>query len=109
MKNAHLRELLLPIVVNVLLGIPAIVAMLLAWYVMSNWPLAALGWTQQSPHANDGVLPALIIAVPVLLIFGLIWGLANAYMRYRTPVPATWYWPVCVAASCVPSCILALT
>ncbi|MFJ3794050.1 hypothetical protein [Kitasatospora sp. NPDC090091] len=49
------------------------------------------------------VLTAAVIIVPVLCLFGPIWGLVNGWMRRRTTaVRATWYWPVCTAATLVP-------
>jgi hypothetical protein len=86
----------------VLLGIPAIVPLFLAWYVMSNGPLATLGWTQREPTENDGMLLWLVIVVPVFCLFGLIWTLVNVGMRRRTAVPASRYWLACVAATLVP-------
>jgi hypothetical protein len=101
-ENEHVRKLYVPVVVNLLLGIPAIVPLFLAWYIMVNGPLAALGWTQQDPNENDGMLPWLVIAAPVFCLFGLIWGLANVWMRRRTAVRASRFWPACAAASLVP-------
>jgi hypothetical protein len=101
-KNQHLWKLPIPIGVNLLLGIPAIVPLFLVWYLMANWPLADLGWTQREPTENDGILPALIFSVPVFCLFGSIWGLVNMWMRPRTAVPASQYWLSCVAASLVP-------
>ena len=103
-----MRKLLTPIGVNLLLGIPAVVPLFLVWYTMSNGPLASLGWTQREPTENDGILPMLIVTVPALCLYGLIWGLINVWMRRRTAVPASWYWPACAAASLVPFCLLAL-
>lgn len=91
-----------PVAVNLLLGIPAIVPLFLAWYIMSNGPLATLGWTRQDPNENDGILGWLVIAAPVFGLFGLIWGPANVRMRRRTAVRAFRYWVVCTAASLVP-------
>jgi hypothetical protein len=99
-------KLPIPIGVNLLLGIPAIVPIFLAWYVLSNGPLADLGWTQREPTENDGMLPMLVIVVPVICAFGSLWLLANFWMRLRTAVPAFQYWLACAAASCVPFCSL---
>jgi hypothetical protein len=102
MTNEHIRMLRIPVGVNVLLGVPAVVPLFLAWYIMVNGPLAAIGWTQRDPNENDGMLLWLVIAVPVFCLFGLIWGLANAWMRRRTAVPAHQYWIAAVVASLVP-------
>ncbi|MEU4771148.1 hypothetical protein [Micromonospora sp. NPDC023644] len=87
---------------NLLLGIPAIVPLFLAWYIVVNGPLAALGWTQRDPNEDDGMLLWLLIAAPVFCLFGLIWGLSNLWMLRRTAVPGSQYWPACVAASLAP-------
>lgn len=106
MKTGHLRKLLVPVGVNLLLGIPAIVPLFLAWYVLSNWPLAALGWTRPEPTENDGILLWLIVVVPVFCAFLGVWALINVWLRRRTAVPASRYWPACVAASLVPYLIV---
>ncbi|MEV4417207.1 hypothetical protein [Catellatospora sp. NPDC049609] len=87
---------------NVLLGIPAIVPLFLAWYILVNGPLADLGWTVRDPNEDDGMFLWLVIAAPVFCLFGLVWGLANLWMRRRTAVPAAQYWVACAAASLVP-------
>lgn len=97
-----MRKLRAPVAVNLLLGIPAIVPLFLAWYILANGPLAALGWTMQNPNENDGMLLWLVITAPVFCLFGLLWGLANAWLRRRTPVRSSRYWPVCVVASLAP-------
>ncbi len=93
---------------NVLLGIPAVVPLFLAWYMLSNWPLADLGWTQGEPTENDGISGWFIIATPVFCLFGSVWGLINGWMRRRTPVRASRYWLACVAAVLVPGAGLVL-
>ncbi|WP_242624980.1 hypothetical protein [Krasilnikovia cinnamomea] len=93
---------------NVLLGIPAIVPLFLAWYILANWPLADLGWTQPEPTENDGMAGWLILATPVFCMFGSIWGFINVWMRRRTAVRASRYWLACVAALLVPFTCLAL-
>ena len=109
MNNERIGKLWVPIGVNVLLGIPAIVPLFLVWYVLSNWPLAALGWTQQEPTENDGMLGWLIITTPVFCLFGCIWGLINAWMRRRTAVRASRYWLACVVAVLAPFTSLVLS
>lgn len=88
-------KLLIPIAVNLLLGIPAIIPMFLAYYVMSNGPLAALGWTQREPTENEGTLVLLLGTAPVFCLFGSTWGLVNLWMRPKVPVPAFQYWFAC--------------
>ncbi|MER5205877.1 hypothetical protein [Streptomyces sp. NPDC002825] len=97
-----MRKLLVPAGVNLLLGVPGIVPVFLVWYVLANGPLAALGWTTRDPNENDGMWLWLVIVVPVVGLYGLVWGLVNVRLRRRTPVPASVYWPVCAAASLAP-------
>ncbi|MBB4979310.1 hypothetical protein [Streptomyces nymphaeiformis] len=97
-----MRKLLAPAGVNLLLGVPGIVPYFLVWYVLANGPLAALGWTTQDPNENDGMLLWLVVLVPVLGIYGLVWGLVNVRLARRTPAPRAAYWTVCAAASLAP-------
>ncbi|WP_316250116.1 hypothetical protein [Micromonospora chalcea] len=88
---------------NLLLGLPATVPLFLARYIIVNGPLAALGWTRRDSGENDGMLPWVIVAVPVFCAFGLAWGLVNVWMRRRTTAAsAAQYWFACVAASLSP-------
>ncbi|WIM95966.1 hypothetical protein ACTOB_008112 [Actinoplanes oblitus] len=107
MDEVRLRKLAVPIGVNALLGIPALVPIHLIWYILANGPLADLGWTQRSWswNPNDGLLPLVIIAALVLVVFGAIWGGANAFLRRRTDLPAAQYWLICSAATLVPLCV----
>jgi hypothetical protein len=108
--KAQWRRLAVPVGLNLLLGILALVPMNLIWYILANGPLADLGWTRQSWsfNPNDGLLPLIIIATPVVLIFALIWIGANAFLRRRTAVLATHYWLACSIATLVPLCVDAI-
>ncbi|MFI5834468.1 hypothetical protein ACIA5A_12420 [Micromonospora sp. NPDC051300] len=49
------------------------------------------------------MLPWVIVAAPVICVFGLAWGLLNVWMRRRTAAVSTvQYWVACLAASLVP-------
>ncbi|MGW8767593.1 hypothetical protein ACWGN5_34480 [Streptomyces sp. NPDC055815] len=97
-----MRKLLVPAGVNLLLGVPGIVPVFLVWYVLANGPLAALGWTTQDPNENDGMRLWLVIVVPVVGLYGLVWGLVNVRLRRRTPVSRAVFWTVCAVASLAP-------
>ncbi|CAL9396380.1 hypothetical protein SUDANB6_01366 [Streptomyces sp. enrichment culture] len=104
MKNTQLWKSFVPVAVNLLLGIPAIVPIFLVWYVLSNGPLADLGWTSRDPNEDDGMLLWLVILVPVVACFGGLWALVNIWLRRKmfdapTPYP---YWLVCVTATLAP-------
>lgn len=96
----------LPLLINILLGIPAVVPAFLLWYFAANWPLAALGWTDREPTENDGVLPWVLIATPILTLFGLLWWLANRPFRHRTALPPHTYWLLSAGATALPTLAL---
>ncbi|MFF7592375.1 hypothetical protein ACFZCK_33355 [Kitasatospora purpeofusca] len=94
------------VVVNLLLGLPAVVPVWLLWYFAVNWPLAGLGWTQGEPTENDGMLPWFIFAVPVLSVFSGLWWLANHLLRRRRhagPRAAGAYWTTSALLTLVPT------
>ncbi|WP_103512053.1 hypothetical protein [Streptomyces sp. SM13] len=104
MERTRLWKSFVPVVVNLMLGVPAVVPVFLIWYVLSNGPLAELGWTQREPTENDGMLPWLILVVPVVAGFGGLWTLINLWMRRRliaaaSPYP---YWSVSVTLTVAP-------
>ncbi|WAX77403.1 hypothetical protein [Streptomyces sp. KMM 9044] len=104
MKNARLWKSLVPVVANLLFGIPAMVPIFLTWYFLSNGPLAELGWTQRDPNEDDGMLLWLVIVVPVVALFGGVWALINRWIRRRlfTEAPPYPYWPVSATLTLAP-------
>ncbi|MET7366089.1 hypothetical protein ABZS61_09700 [Streptomyces sp. NPDC005566] len=92
--------------VNLLLGIPGIVPVWLLWYFVSNGPLAEMGYTRREPTENDGMLLWLVIIVPVVVVFGLLWWLANGPVRRRVRLDPLLYWPVGVLLTLVPTLAL---
>ncbi|WP_030242592.1 MULTISPECIES: hypothetical protein [unclassified Streptomyces] len=97
-----------PLLVNLLLGIPGVVPYWLLWYLAVNWPLAELGWTVREPTENDGMALWLLIVVPVVTLYGLIWWLANLPLRRRTSLAPRTYWLLSLAAPLVPTTALVL-
>ncbi|MEU3732569.1 hypothetical protein AB0E81_24640 [Streptomyces sp. NPDC033538] len=95
-----------PFLVNLLLGVPAVVPIWLVWYLMANWPLAELGWTTREPTENDGMALWLVIIAPVVLAFGLIWWLANAPLRRRTALAPRSFWLLCALVPFLPTAVL---
>ncbi|MET8330401.1 hypothetical protein [Streptomyces sp. NPDC005181] len=94
--------------VNLLLGIPGVVPVWLLWYFASNWPLAAMGWTRGNPTENDGMLPWVVFAAPVLALFSLVWWLANRPMRRRAALDPRLYWPASALVTLVPTFVLVI-
>lgn len=95
-----------PLLVNVLLGIPGVVPIWLLWYFTVNGPLADAGVTVREPTENDGMLLWLVIIVPVVALFVLLWWLANTPLRHRTTLTPRAYWSLSVAALFVPTAAL---
>ncbi|NEA44330.1 hypothetical protein G3I76_34260 [Streptomyces sp. SID11233] len=95
-----------PLAVNVLLGIPGIVPIWLVYYIAANGPLSALHLAGSNPTENDGVLPWVVVAGPVLLLFVLIWWLANRPLRRRTTMTAGSYRLVSIVATALPTLFL---
>lgn len=89
--------------VNLLLGVPGVVPAWLVWYVLANGPFAAAGWTVREPTENDGMMLWLIVVVPVVAVFGIIWWLVNEPLGRRAALDARLYWPACVLLSLVPT------
>jgi hypothetical protein len=96
------KWLLTAVGVNLLLGIPGVVPVWLLGYFAVNWPLAALGWTQQEPTENDGMLPWLVIIVPVVALFTLVWWLVNRPMQRRVALDPRLYWLMSALVTLVP-------
>lgn len=92
--------------VQLVLGVVAVIPVWLAWYALSNFPLAALGLTGRDPNENDGILPVLLVGVPVWLGFLLLWSLANHGMRNWTRLPARPYWTAAVVLALLPTGLL---
>ncbi|TLQ45062.1 hypothetical protein [Streptomyces marianii] len=108
-NTGHMRKWsLIAVGVNLLMGIPGVIPVWLLWYFAANWPLAEIGWTQRSPTENDGMLPWMLIAVPVLGLFALLWWLANQAMRRRTTLNPRLYWPISLLVPLVPSFTLVI-
>ncbi|QWQ41939.1 hypothetical protein KME66_13680 [Streptomyces sp. YPW6] len=102
--SPRLWKSFVPVVANLLLGIPAVVPAFLVWYVLSNGPLAELGWTRREPTENDGMWLWLVIVVPVVACFGGLWTLLNLWMRRRLmpAAPPYAYWSPAVTLTLAP-------
>ncbi|WP_031047018.1 hypothetical protein [Streptomyces sp. NRRL F-5650] len=92
----HWRAWGAPFLVNLLLGVPAVVPVYLVWYVLANGPLAEYGGPMRNPTENDGMLPMLVVVFPVVVLFGLIWWLVNEPLRRRTSLAPRSFWLLCV-------------
>jgi hypothetical protein len=85
-----------------------VVPIWLLWYFAVNGPLADAGVTVREPTENDGMLLWLVIIVPAVALFVLLWWLANSPLRHRTTLAPRAYWSLSVAALFVPTTALFL-
>ena len=90
---------------NVLLGIPGVVPLYMAWYIAASWPLEALGLTQRDPTENDGILPVLVVLGPAIAASVLVWWLANRWLRPRAVTSGKAFWATAIGANLLP-CVL---
>lgn len=91
---------------NLLLGLPGLIPVWLLWYLAANWPLAAVGWTEREATENDGVLPWLLVAGPVVALFTVTWWLINRSLQRWTALPPLLHWPVNLFLTLAPSFML---
>lgn len=98
-----------PLLLNVLLGIPGVVPIWLLWYLAANWPLAGLGLTVREPTETDGALGWVLITVPVVGLYGLLWWSANRPLARRTALGSRAYWLLSVLTTFVPTIVLIIT
>ncbi|MGW0781321.1 hypothetical protein [Streptomyces sp. NPDC002913] len=91
---------------NLLLGVPGVVPVWLVWYFLTNGPLADAGLASREPTENDGMMLWLVIIVPVVAVFGIIWWLVNEPMGRRAALDPRVYWPAGVLLTLVPTGVL---
>ncbi len=80
------------IVANLLLGCIAVIPLRLLWLFAPDFPLAALGITRRSPTENDGVLPWLIVLVPLLTVLVALWTSIDLRMRRKFGTRTRAHW-----------------
>ncbi|MGW1818072.1 hypothetical protein ACWCQM_31455 [Streptomyces sp. NPDC002125] len=91
---------------NLLLGVPGVIPVWLVWYFLSNGPFADAGLTVREPTENDGMMLWLVIIVPVVAVFGIIWWLVNERVGRRAALDPRVYWPTGVLLTLVPTGVL---
>lgn len=95
--------------VNVILGVPAVVPVWLAWFYLTQWPLAAIGLTTQDASQDDGVVIASVVVLPVVALGVVAWFFVGLWLRPRVdPMKVPWFWPVSALAVLVPTAVLIL-
>ncbi|MCT9138633.1 hypothetical protein [Streptomyces violarus] len=93
--------------INLLLGIPAIVPILMLWFLLSNWPLADIGLTTRIPNneQDDSPNAALLFFGPMIAASVILWWIANRPLARRTQLPASRYWLLALAGTLIPTAI----
>lgn len=82
-----------PAAVNLILGLIAVIPLWGLMLFAMNFPLADLGLTHREPTENDGILPWLMILVPMWAALLALWLPANTAMhRKRRTVKGGYYW-----------------
>ncbi|MEV6758232.1 hypothetical protein [Streptomyces sp. NPDC051214] len=96
-----------PLGVNLLLGIPAIVPMLMLWFLLSNWPLAGMGLTARIPSSEhgDGPHAALLFFGPMIAAGGVLWWIVNRLLARRTQLTAPGYWLLSLTGLLIPTAV----
>jgi hypothetical protein len=96
----------LPAVVNVGLGIVAVVPL---WFLLMfaiNFPLASVGLTSREPTENDGMLPWALLLVPLWALLLGLWIPVNLLLRDRTGLSGGRYWSLAALVSLSPMAVL---
>ncbi|MFD0566519.1 hypothetical protein ACFQ2M_34595 [Kitasatospora saccharophila] len=89
-------------------GVLLVVPVWLAAFFLKSYPLHALGWTSREPTENDGVLPWLILGVPLLLLTVLGWVLVGLLGRVVLGLPRRRWHRVRAGLAALPSSVLLL-
>jgi hypothetical protein len=87
--------------VNLLLGIPGIVPIWLLWFL-------AASWHDPEPTENDGMALWLVIVVPAVGLYAMLWRATNSALSSRTSLTARTYWLLSVAGTLSPTVVLLL-
>lgn len=97
---------MLPAVVNVGLGIVAVVPLWLLLLFAVNFPLASMGLTSREPTENDGMLPWALLLVPLWALFLGLWIPVNLLLHDRTELPGARYWTLASLTALTPMAVL---
>ncbi|MET8638993.1 hypothetical protein ACWEQ2_04250 [Streptomyces sp. NPDC004096] len=87
--------------VNLLLGIPGIVPIWLLWFL-------AASWHNPEPTENDGMALWLVIVVPIVGLYTMLWWTANSALVHRTSLATQTYWLLSAVGTLLPTVTLIL-
>ncbi|MFF4759970.1 hypothetical protein [Streptomyces sp. NPDC001292] len=90
--SSPVRAWAAPVIVNLVLGIVAVIPLWFLMMFLRNHPLAELGLTGRDPTDNDGVLPWMLLLVPMWAAFLGLWLPVNSLMRRKREVTRRRYW-----------------
>ncbi|MER5944952.1 hypothetical protein ABT127_02680 [Streptomyces sp. NPDC001904] len=88
------------LVANLLLGIPAVVPIWLLWF------LAASRVSGPPAEENDGMALWLVIIVPVVVLYGLLWSAVNRPLARRSLLTPRTYWLLSALGTLLPTTAL---
>ena len=93
--------------INLLLGIPAIVPMVMLWFLLLNWPLADIGLTTRVPNneQDDSPKAVLLFFGPMIAASAVLWWIANRPLAGRTQLTAPRYWLLALTSTLVPTAV----
>ncbi|MFD7596070.1 hypothetical protein ACFV6D_23890 [Kitasatospora sp. NPDC059812] len=94
-----------PVLVNVALGLAAMVPLMFTLVFFLNYPLVWLGLGQREPTENDGPMVWVVAGVVVWTVFGLLWWLVNLGLRSLTGLRGRRYWWVSAGLLLVPTVV----
>ena len=86
------RTWAVPVLVNLVLGAVAVIPVWGLVLFAVNYPLAGLGITHREPTENDGMLPWLLVLVPMWAAFLGLWIPVNLAMRRKRDAVKRRYW-----------------
>lgn len=86
-------------VVNLLLGVPAVVPIWMLYYI-------AMTWAHPAPEENDGLAVVLFTFGSFVALCGFLWWLANRPLANRTRLHPALYWSVSILGMLAPTLTL---
>ncbi|MFE4214716.1 hypothetical protein [Streptomyces sp. NPDC056844] len=85
---------------NLLLGIPAVVPFWLLWFLAASWV------SGPPAEENDGMALWLVIVVPVVGLYALLWSAVNRPLARRSSLAPRTYWLLGVLGTLLPTTAL---
>ncbi|MFJ8044499.1 hypothetical protein ACIRBX_28750 [Kitasatospora sp. NPDC096147] len=106
-RRPHPAAWAVPVLANLVMGVPAVVPFLLLVLFFRNFPLVWIGIGSRDPNEDDGPLPWVAGLVIVLGALLLLWWPVNLLIRRLLRLRVRGYWRSSAALLLVPSAVLA--